>query len=162
MAQLALDTFGGLDRWPTFAIRVAVTTVLTLASWRLLERQPAHLVDLVLELLRDVAELAAFVHQQEERDDFEDPLSLPVEPVADVAELPERAAVRARLLGHFTERRLLAEQAQELRMGYDLPVMSVEQAPAVETRRISDDMLNKVAGGFSITPSASGLFIPFV
>ena len=37
--------------------------------------------------------------QLKERDDLEDALALPVEPVADVAELPERAAVRARLLG---------------------------------------------------------------
>src|SRR5207253_4552772 len=74
----------------------------------LVERQPAHLVDLVAVLRREVAQPAALVADEEERDDLEDPLAVPVEPVADVAELPERAAVRAGLLGHLAEGRLLA------------------------------------------------------
>ena len=46
---------------------------------RVIERQPAHLGHLVAMLRRDVAEPAALVADEEERDDLEDPLALPVE-----------------------------------------------------------------------------------
>ena len=52
------------------------------------------------------------VADEEERDDLEDPLALPVEPVPDVAELPERPAVDARLLGDLAQRRRLAGLAR--------------------------------------------------
>src|SRR4051812_45538635 len=74
----------------------------------LVESQPRDLLDLVPELLGQVAELSALVHEQEERHDLEDALALPVEPVADVAELAQRTALRAGLLVHLAERRLLA------------------------------------------------------
>ena len=61
---------------------------------------------------RDVAEPAALVADEEERDDLEDALALPVEPVADVTELPERVAVGAGLLGDLAERGLLAALAR--------------------------------------------------
>ena len=64
------------------------------------------------EFLRQVAEPPALVADEEERDDLEDPLVVPVEPVADVAELAQRAAVRSRLLRDLPERRRLARVAR--------------------------------------------------
>jgi hypothetical protein len=65
----------------------------------------------VAKLLGDIAEPAALVADEEERNDLEDPFALPVEPVADVAELPQRPSVRARLLGDLAQRRLLTRLA---------------------------------------------------
>src|SRR5262249_2555470 len=64
-----------------------------------------------------VAERAARVAHEEERDDLEDPLAVPGVDVADVAELAERAAVRAGLLRHLAQGRRLAALA-----GVDVPL----------------------------------------
>src|SRR5207244_2696767 len=77
-------------------------------AWRVLERQPAHLGDLVAERLAHRAEPAALVADEEERHDLEDPLALPVEPVTNVAELAEQASAHARLLLDLAERGRLA------------------------------------------------------
>src|SRR5215510_1228196 len=65
---------------------------------RLVERQPLDVCHLVRVLLRQVAELAGFVAEQEEADDLEDALSLPRVHVADVAELPDELAAGTGLL----------------------------------------------------------------
>src|SRR5262249_24094510 len=78
---------------------------------RLRERQPARFRDLVPELLGDVAEPAALVADEEERDHLEDPLAVPVEPVAGIAELAQRVPVGARLLGDLAQGGLLARLA---------------------------------------------------
>src|SRR5436305_15236329 len=62
------------------------------APWRLLERQPLHVGDLVRVLLRQIAEPARLVAAQEEADNLEDPLALPRVDVADAAELRDDTA----------------------------------------------------------------------
>jgi hypothetical protein len=66
----------------------------------------------VPERVGHLAEPPAFVADEEERDDLEDPLALPVEPVADVAELAEAPPVRARLLLDLAQRGRLARLAR--------------------------------------------------
>src|SRR5439155_559371 len=65
---------------------------------RFLEGEPAHLGDLVAKGVAELAEPAALVPDEEEGDHFEDAFALPVEPVADVAELADRPATHAGLL----------------------------------------------------------------
>src|SRR5581483_5660801 len=79
---------------------------------RLGERQPPRLGDLVTMRRRDVAEAARGIADEEERDDLEHPFALPLEPVADVAELAERPAADAGLLLRLPERRPLARLAR--------------------------------------------------
>src|SRR5437868_8033373 len=70
------------------------------------ERQPAHLVDLVCGLERQVAEAAAPVAEEEEADDLEDPLAPPRVHVLDVAELLDEPACRAGFLAHLPHDRV--------------------------------------------------------
>src|SRR5579862_4386364 len=73
-------------------------------------------------LLGNVAETPARVADEEERDDLEDALAVPVEPVADVAELAERVPVCAGLLRDLSEGGLLGPLAgvdPALRQGPD-------------------------------------------
>src|SRR5690349_8186453 len=62
-------------------------------------------------LRRHVAETPALITDEEEGDDLEDTLALPVEPVPDVAELPQGVPVRTRLFRDLAEGGLLAALA---------------------------------------------------
>src|ERR687894_20459 len=68
-------------------------------SRRVVERQPARLLDLVAKYGRDVAEPAAAVAEEIEADDLEDPHPAAGVDVLDVAELAGRARLDPRLLG---------------------------------------------------------------
>src|SRR3954447_18316487 len=82
----------------------------------LLEGEPLHLGHLVPERLGDIAEPAALVADEEERDDLEDPLPVrglrrPGVDVLDVAELAQRTAADAGLLRALAEGRRLRRLA---------------------------------------------------